>query len=67
MPSSHTRTWYNVLCISLIMETLEIPCSHLFAIIKMENLETIPHCMILSQWTKKAILGVSLEVQDIST
>lgn len=60
-------TWDSVSYNCLMMETVGIPCSHLFSIMKVENLDAIPHCMILSRWTKEAKLGVSSGVQDIWT
>lgn len=44
-------TWTTVSCTCLMMETLGVPCSHLFAIMKVDNLEAIPSCLILSRWT----------------
>ncbi|KAK9192775.1 hypothetical protein WN944_003468 [Citrus x changshan-huyou] len=55
--------WDNVSCDCLMIETVGIPCSHLFAVMKVKNLDSIPHSMILSRWTKKAKLGLSSEVQ----
>ncbi|KAH9791182.1 protein FAR1-RELATED SEQUENCE 5 [Citrus sinensis] len=55
--------WDNVSCDCLMIETLGIPCSHMFAVMKVENVDSIPHSMILARWTKKAKLGLSSEVQ----
>ncbi|KAK9205448.1 hypothetical protein WN943_015715 [Citrus x changshan-huyou] len=55
--------WDNVSCDCLMIETLGIPCSHIFAVMKVENVDSIPHSMILARWTKKPKLGLSSEVQ----
>lgn len=57
-------TWDTVSCTCLMMETVGIPCSHLFAVMKVENLEVIPRCMILPQWKKEAKVGVTSKVQE---
>ncbi|KAK9215764.1 hypothetical protein WN944_007770 [Citrus x changshan-huyou] len=57
-------TWDTVSCTCLMMETVGIPCSHLFAVMKVENLEAIPRCMILPRWKKEAKVGVTSEVQE---
>lgn len=44
-----------------------MPCSHLFAIMKVENLEAIKKCMILLRWTKQAKLGMRAEIQGTWT
>ncbi|KAK9232375.1 hypothetical protein WN943_022621 [Citrus x changshan-huyou] len=44
----------RVVCTCNLMQTLGIPCSHCFAVIKAENLSEIPMCMILPRWTKDA-------------
>ncbi|KAH9769829.1 protein FAR1-RELATED SEQUENCE [Citrus sinensis] len=57
-------TWDTVSCTCLMMETVGIPCSHLFAVMKVENLEAISRCMILPRWKKEAKVGVTSEVQE---
>ncbi|KAK9232794.1 hypothetical protein WN943_023042 [Citrus x changshan-huyou] len=57
-------TWDTVSCTCLMMETVGIPCSHLFAVMKVENLEAIPRCMILPRWKKEAKVGVTSKVQE---
>jgi len=54
----------TVSCTCLMMETVGIPCSHLFAVMKVENLDSIPRCMILPRWKKEAKVGVTSEVQE---
>ena len=51
--------WDNVLSSCLMVETIGIPCSHIFAVMKVENIKTIPNCVILGRWTKHAKTGVS--------
>ena len=35
-----------------LLETIGIPCSHLFIVMKAENIAEIPSLMILPRWTK---------------
>lgn len=60
-------TWTTVSCTCLMMETLGVPCSHLFVVLKVDNLEAIPSCLILSRWTKHAKLGISHKLQGTWT
>ena len=50
--------WDSVLCSCLMIETVGTPCSHIFAVMKAENIRTIPKCIILGKWTKNAKIGV---------
>ncbi|KAH9744126.1 protein FAR1-RELATED SEQUENCE 5 [Citrus sinensis] len=50
--------WDSVSCSCLMIETLGSPCSHIFAVMKTENVRTIPKCIILGRWTKNAKIGV---------
>lgn len=54
-------------CTCLMTETVGMPCSHLFDVMKMENLEAIPKCMILLRWTKQAKLGMRPEMHGTWT
>lgn len=51
--------WDSVLCSCLMVETIGILCSHIFTVMKVENIRTIPNCVILGRWTKNAKTGVS--------
>ncbi|KDO39390.1 hypothetical protein CISIN_1g036282mg, partial [Citrus sinensis] len=42
-----------------LMQSLGIPCSHSFTVMKAENISEIPKCMILSRWTKNSKIAQS--------
>uniref|UniRef100_A0ACD5UMN4 Uncharacterized protein n=1 Tax=Avena sativa TaxID=4498 RepID=A0ACD5UMN4_AVESA len=44
----------GVNCLCLKMETKEIPCSHIFSVLKYLGLDSIPSCCIPSRWTMLA-------------
>lgn len=44
-----TKTFF---CSCKLLETIRILCSHLFAVMKVENITEIPSLMILPRWTK---------------
>ncbi|KAK9229753.1 hypothetical protein WN944_022719 [Citrus x changshan-huyou] len=50
--------WDSVSCSCLMIETVGTLCSHIFAVMKAENIRTIPKCIILGRWTKNAKIRV---------
>lgn len=55
-------------CTCMHYNSVGIPCSHSFVVMKVENLPEIPNCMILSRWRKDAKLEVipSKSVNDVA-
>ncbi|KDO39339.1 hypothetical protein CISIN_1g046805mg, partial [Citrus sinensis] len=49
-----TKPTNTVCCCCKLFETIGIPCSHTFVVLKAENITEIPGSMILSRWTKDA-------------
>lgn len=41
-------------CSCKLLETIEVPCSHLFVVMTVENIVEISSLMILPRWTKNA-------------
>ncbi|KAL9415047.1 hypothetical protein AB3S75_043342 [Citrus x aurantiifolia] len=49
----------KLVCTCHLMQSLGIPCSHSFTVMKAENLSEIPKCMILPRWTKNSKIAQS--------
>ncbi|GAY56467.1 hypothetical protein CUMW_172120 [Citrus unshiu] len=49
-----TKPTNTVCCCCKLFETIGIPCSYTFVVLKAENITKIPGSMILSRWTKDA-------------
>ncbi|KAH9646936.1 protein FAR1-RELATED SEQUENCE [Citrus sinensis] len=49
----------KIVCTCHLMQSLGIPCSHSFTVMKAENLSEIPKCMILPRWTKNSKIAQS--------
>lgn len=61
-------SWDCVSCDCLMLETVGIPCSHIFSVMKAENMKAIPKCIVSTRWTKEAKLEVcSQKTSEIST
>lgn len=44
-----------------MLQTVGIPCSHIFLVMKAENMKAIPKCIVSTKWTKDAKLEVCLQ------
>ncbi|KAK2634432.1 hypothetical protein Ddye_029224 [Dipteronia dyeriana] len=44
----------DIECSCLLFQTVGIPCSHLFSVMKAEHLCEIPECLIMQRWRKNA-------------